>query len=87
MNSTTWTITRRITAGLGVLLLMLVLISALALVRIASLRSSVGGLADEALPSVVLLGEVVTPWMVGCALVIVVGTALSTGLITLGRKP
>ncbi len=36
---------------------------------------------------VVLLGEVVTPWMVGCALVIVVGTALSTGLITLGRKP
>jgi methyl-accepting chemotaxis protein len=37
---------------------MLVLISALALVRIASLRSSVGGLADEALPSVVLLGEV-----------------------------
>jgi len=58
MNSTTWTITRRITAGLGVLLLMLVLISALALVRIASLRSSVGGLADEALPSVVLLGEV-----------------------------
>ena len=58
MNSTTWTITRRITAGLGVLLLMLVLISALALVRIASLRSSVGGLAGEALPSVVLLGEV-----------------------------
>ncbi|MBI2750931.1 MAG: DMT family transporter [Burkholderiales bacterium] len=35
---------------------------------------------------VVLLGEVVTPWMVGCGLVIVAGTALSTGLITLGRK-
>lgn len=36
---------------------------------------------------VVLLGEVVTPWMVGCGLVIVAGTALSTGLLTLGRKP
>lgn len=35
---------------------------------------------------VVLLGEVVTPWMVGCGLVIVAGTALSTGLLTLGRK-
>jgi drug/metabolite transporter (DMT)-like permease len=30
---------------------------------------------------VVLLGEVVTPWMAGCGLVIVLGTALSTGLI------
>ena len=27
------------------------------------------------------LGEVVTPWMIGCALVIVCGTMLSTGLI------
>jgi len=36
---------------------------------------------------VVLLGEVVTPWMVGCGLVIVAGVALSTGLITFGRKP
>lgn len=36
---------------------------------------------------VVLLGEVVTPWMVGCGLVIVAGTALSTGLLTLSRKP
>jgi len=35
---------------------------------------------------VLLLGEVVTPWMVGCGLVIVAGTALSTGLITLGRS-
>lgn len=34
---------------------------------------------------VVLLGEVVTPWMAGCALVIVAGTALSTGLISLRR--
>ena len=35
---------------------------------------------------VVLLGEVVTPWMVGCGLIIVAGTALSTGLLTLRRK-
>ena len=58
MNTAGWTITRRITAGLGALLLMLVLISGLALARIGSLRESVGGLADDALPSVVLLGEV-----------------------------
>lgn len=32
---------------------------------------------------VVLLGEVVTPWMVGCALIIVLGTALSAGLLRL----
>lgn len=32
---------------------------------------------------VVLLGEVVTPWMVGCALIIVIGTALSAGLLRL----
>ena len=31
-----------------------------------------------------LLGEVVTPWMAICGVVIVVGTALSTGLIRLG---
>jgi len=31
------------------------------------------------------LGEVVTPWMMGCALVIVCGTMLSTGLIRTGR--
>lgn len=31
------------------------------------------------------LGEVVTPWMIGCALVIVCGTLLSTGLIRTGR--
>ena len=58
MNTAGWTITRRITAGLGVLLLMLVLISGLALVRIATLRASVGSLADQALPGVVLLGQV-----------------------------
>ena len=33
MNTSSWTITRRITAGLGALLLMLVLISGLALLR------------------------------------------------------
>lgn len=34
---------------------------------------------------VVLLGEVVTPWMVGCGLVIIAGTTLSTGLVTLRK--
>ena len=32
---------------------------------------------------VVLLGETVTPWMVGCGLVIVLGTTLSTGILKL----
>ncbi|MBK7280678.1 DMT family transporter [Candidatus Aalborgicola defluviihabitans] len=36
---------------------------------------------------VVLLGEVITLWMVLCGLVIVVGTGLSSGLLTLRRKP
>jgi drug/metabolite transporter (DMT)-like permease len=35
---------------------------------------------------VVLLGETVTLWMAGCALVIVLGTALSTGLLTQSRR-
>lgn len=35
---------------------------------------------------VVLIGEVVTPWMVLCAVVIVCGTALSMGLLHLGRR-
>ena len=30
---------------------------------------------------VLLLGEVVTPWMLGCAVVIVIGTSLSSGLV------
>jgi drug/metabolite transporter (DMT)-like permease len=34
---------------------------------------------------VLLLGESVTGWMVVCALVIIAGTALSTGLVRLGR--
>ena len=58
MNTNGWTITRRITVGLGALLALLVLISALALLRMASLRGNVGGLAQNSLPSVVLLGEV-----------------------------
>lgn len=32
---------------------------------------------------VILLGETVTPWMVGCGLVIVLGTTLSTGMLKL----
>ena len=32
---------------------------------------------------VLLLGEAVTPWMVGCGLVIVLGTTLSTGILKL----
>ncbi|MDB5779954.1 MAG: protein of unknown function transrane [Polaromonas sp.] len=35
---------------------------------------------------VLFLGESVTPWMVGCAAVIVCGTALSTGLLRPGRR-
>ncbi|MDO8775598.1 MAG: DMT family transporter [Burkholderiaceae bacterium] len=35
---------------------------------------------------VVLLGELVTPWMVGCGLVIIAGTTLSTGLVSLRKK-
>ncbi len=35
---------------------------------------------------VLLLGESITPWMVICALVIIAGTTLSTGLLTLGGR-
>ncbi len=35
---------------------------------------------------VVLLDEKVTAWMLGCAVVIVVGTSLSTGLVRFSRK-
>ncbi|RFO98158.1 EamA family transporter [Rhodoferax lacus] len=35
---------------------------------------------------VLLLGENITPWMVVCALVIIAGTTLSTGLVSLGRR-
>jgi drug/metabolite transporter (DMT)-like permease len=33
-----------------------------------------------------LLGESITSWMVVCALVIIAGTTLSTGLMRLGRR-
>lgn len=33
----------------------------------------------------VLLGETISPWMVGCGAVIVLGTALSTGLLKFGK--
>ena len=36
---------------------------------------------------VVLLSEAVTPWMLLCGVVIVVGTSLSTGLVALRRHP
>lgn len=35
---------------------------------------------------VVLLSEPVTPWMIFCGVVIVCGTALSTGLVAFGKK-
>jgi drug/metabolite transporter (DMT)-like permease len=35
---------------------------------------------------VVLLGETVTPWMLGCGLVVLLGTALSSGLIHIGQR-
>ena len=35
---------------------------------------------------VVLLGETVTPWMLGCGLVVLLGTALSSGLLQLPIK-
>jgi drug/metabolite transporter (DMT)-like permease len=34
---------------------------------------------------VLLLGETVTLWMLGCAVVILLGTGLSTGLLKLKR--
>jgi len=35
---------------------------------------------------VVLLGETVTPWMLGCGLIVLLGTALSSGLIHIGKR-
>ena len=35
----------------------------------------------------VFLGETITPWMVACGLVILLGTALSSGLIGWRHKP
>jgi drug/metabolite transporter (DMT)-like permease len=42
--------------------------------------------AFAVLYGVLLLGESITPWMVVCALVIIAGTTLSTGLVSLGRS-
>jgi drug/metabolite transporter (DMT)-like permease len=42
--------------------------------------------AFAVLYGVLLLGESVTLWMVLCALVIIAGTTLSTGLLVLGRR-
>jgi drug/metabolite transporter (DMT)-like permease len=42
--------------------------------------------AFAVLYGVILLGESITPWMVVCALVIIAGTTLSTGLVSLGRS-
>jgi drug/metabolite transporter (DMT)-like permease len=33
----------------------------------------------------VFLGESITPWMIGCGAVILVGTSLSTGMLKLWR--
>jgi drug/metabolite transporter (DMT)-like permease len=41
--------------------------------------------AFAVLYGVVLLDEVVTPWMLGCGVVIVLGTTLSTGLVSLRK--
>jgi drug/metabolite transporter (DMT)-like permease len=43
--------------------------------------------AFAVLYGVLLLGEVVTGWMLVCGLVIIAGTSLSTGLVSLGSKP
>ncbi|MFM7067776.1 MAG: methyl-accepting chemotaxis protein [Gammaproteobacteria bacterium] len=58
MKTRAWTISRRMTVGLTALLAILLLVIALVLLRIAALRGNVGVLADNALPSVVLLSEV-----------------------------
>ncbi|MNY78364.1 hypothetical protein D3C86_2185780 [compost metagenome] len=34
----------------------------------------------------VFLNEIITPWMIGCGVVIVCGTALSTGLVRLPTR-
>jgi methyl-accepting chemotaxis protein len=57
LNMSGWTITRRITVGLGALLAVLTLISLLAVIRLASLRSSIVVMADSTLPSVLALSD------------------------------
>lgn len=38
------------------------------------------------LNGMLLLGETVTPWMLGCGAVVVIGTALASGMMRLGTK-
>ncbi|MCX7055968.1 MAG: methyl-accepting chemotaxis protein [Proteobacteria bacterium] len=58
MNTNDWTVTRRITVGFTVLLVILAGLSGLALLRIGNLKSDVVLLAESTLPSVVLLGDI-----------------------------
>lgn len=57
LNTSSWTITRRITVGLGALLAVLILISALAMARLASLRGDIVAVAENSLPSVLVLSD------------------------------
>jgi methyl-accepting chemotaxis protein len=57
IDTSRWTITRRITVGLGALLAVLTLISLLAVLRLASLRSSIVTMAESTLPSVLALSD------------------------------
>ena len=57
IDTSQWTITRRITVGLGTLLAVLTLISLLAVLRLASLRSSIVTMAESTLPSVLALSD------------------------------
>ena len=57
LNTSSWTITRRITVGLGALLAVLVLISLLAVLRLAALRGDIVAVAETSLPSVLVLSD------------------------------
>jgi methyl-accepting chemotaxis protein len=57
LNTSSWTITRRITVGLGALLAVLVMISLLAVLRLASLRGDIVAVAENSLPSVLVLSD------------------------------
>jgi methyl-accepting chemotaxis protein len=57
LNTSSWTITRRITVGLSALLAVLVMISLLALLRLASLRGDIVAVAENSLPSVLVLSD------------------------------
>ncbi len=57
LNTSSWTITRRISVGLGALLSVLILISSLAVLRLAGLRGDITAVAQNALPSVLILSD------------------------------